>query len=73
MTYSESLGRHINVSIESSNHFDYAELEEAISALPNYPETSPSEVRAAAERGDLNARLVLDRAKTGDEVAQEWI
>lgn len=73
MTFSANLQRHINVSIEDMNHFDNAETDAAIAALPNYPETTASQIRAAAHAGDINAKLVIQRAMDGDEVAQEWV
>ena len=72
MTYSERLGRHIMVTIEQTNKFDEAELDAAIAALPNYPETSSEEIRQAAKDGNRNARLVIEAARTGDPVAQDW-
>ena len=72
MTYSEALGRHINVPIEQLNRFDEAELDAAVAAIPGYPEIDPADIRVAADHGDINARLILSRAEAGDPVAKEW-
>ena len=73
MTFSTNLQRHINVDIDDRNHFDHAETDAAIAALPGYPETTPSQIRAYAKAGDINAKLVIQRALDGDEVAQDWV
>ncbi|MEA3641284.1 MAG: hypothetical protein VBE63_15270 [Lamprobacter sp.] len=73
MTYSQKLNRHIDVSIDQLNRFNEAELESALAALPGYPDTDPKTIRALAERGDPNARLVIERADAGDQVAQDWL
>ena len=73
MTYSANLQRHINVDVEYLNKFQEAETDAAIAALPHYPETTPAQVKEAAESGDLNAKLVIQRAKEGDEIAQDWV
>jgi hypothetical protein len=73
MTFSTALQRDINVPIEMTNRVDEAELDDAIAHLPNYPETTPEQVRAAAAAGDINARLVIERAEAGDPVAQDWL
>jgi hypothetical protein len=73
MTYSQNLRRHINVPIEWLNHFDYAEVDAAIGALPNYPETTPQEIRKAAAEGNINARFIIAKADEGDDVAKDWV
>lgn len=73
MTFSTRLQRHIDVPIEQLNSFDTAELDAALSALPGYPDCAPADIRRLASEGDLNAVLVIERARAGDAVAQDWV
>lgn len=76
MTFSEHLGRHINVAADMMNNFDEAELGTAIAALPGYPDCSHADVRSALESGDINARLVAEFARGAGELAElarDWV
>ena len=73
MTYSAKLQRHIRVQIEQLNQFDQAELDAAVSALPGYPDTPASEIKRLAIAGNLNAKLIIEMAETGDEGAKSYL
>lgn len=73
MIYSNRLQRKIYVPIEYLNKVDMAELDEALIALPGWPNISGREISALAEAGDLNAQCVIDLAAEGNESAQSYL
>jgi hypothetical protein len=72
MVFSANLQRRIDVPLDRLNHFDLAEIEDAIAAIPGYPEIGAAEINAAAVAGDINARFVIEQAKAGHPLAAEW-
>ena len=73
MVYSTNLMRHIPVPIELLNNFDQAEVNAALAAIPGYPDIDADAIRAAAAKGDINARFILQRAAEGDEIAVQFV
>jgi predicted NBD/HSP70 family sugar kinase len=71
MPYSTALQRHIDVPVEYLNNVDEWETLCAIADLG--PDSTAAQIRAAAARGDINARHVVAAAAAGNQDAKQWL
>ena len=71
--FSQALQRQISSPYGLQNDVATAELNAALRAMPGYPDTAPADIRAAAARGSIDARYIIQRAEDGDQEARDWL